>query len=84
MSTPSLTDTIAELTRGAVTVETAEFDPLRDEGLAYAQALQDAGTDANGVCYEGLVHDFFATAAMFQCSRAGFLPTIDALKANLN
>ena len=65
-------------------VVTAEFDPLRDEGLAYAQALQDAGTDANGVCYEGLVHDFFATAAMFQCSRAGFLPTIDALKANLN
>ena len=53
-------------------VVTAEFDPLRDEGMAFAQALQNAGTPADAVCYDGLVHDFFATAQLFEASRAPF------------
>ena len=65
-------------------VVTAEFDPLRDEGHAYAEALDAAGTEATAVCYDGLVHDFFATAAVFECSRNGMLATISALKQHLN
>ena len=65
-------------------VVTAEFDPLRDEGEAYASALAAAGNDAEAVRYDGLVHDFFATAAVFQCSRPGFLATIEAYKQHLN
>ena len=53
-------------------VVTAEFDPLRDEGMAFAEALRSAGTPADAVCYDGLVHDFFATATLFQVSRPPF------------
>ena len=53
-------------------VVTAEFDPLRDEGEAYARALGAAGSRAQAIRYDGLVHDFFATAQLFEPSRAGF------------
>ncbi|MCZ6617962.1 MAG: alpha/beta hydrolase [Gammaproteobacteria bacterium] len=53
-------------------VVTAEFDPLRDEGSLYAETLRAAGGDAQAVCYDGLVHDFFATASVFKASRPGF------------
>ena len=68
----------------AALVVTAEFDPLRDEGKAYADALSAAGNNATYVCYDGMVHDFFATAAVFESSRKGFLETINALKQALN
>lgn len=37
---------------------TAGFDPLRDEGLAYADALSEAGTDVTYVCFDRQVHGF--------------------------
>ena len=64
-------------------VITAEFDPLRDEGRAYARALQDAGVPAEHVDCDGLVHDFFATAAVFQASRPPFERACAALRAAL-
>jgi len=64
-------------------VVTAEFDPLRDEGEAYAAALAAAGTEAEAVRYQGLVHDFFATAAIFEPSRRGFEAACRALQERL-
>ena len=37
---------------------TAEADPVRDEGEAYADKLRAAGVDARAVRYLGTVHDF--------------------------
>ena len=39
-------------------VLTAGYDPLRDEGLQYAQAMTQAGTKAALVCFERQIHGF--------------------------
>ncbi|WP_028936962.1 alpha/beta hydrolase [Pseudonocardia spinosispora] len=41
-------------------VATAEFDPLRDEGDAYAVRLREAGVEVRHVPGPGLVHGYFA------------------------
>jgi acetyl esterase len=38
----------------------AEFDPLRDQGLAYGDALRAAGVDVFARSYPGLIHAFGA------------------------
>ena len=42
----------------AALVMTAGFDPLRDEGLQYADALSQAGVRTQYVCFERQIHGF--------------------------
>jgi acetyl esterase len=45
-------------------VTTAQFDPLRDEGDAYAEALQHAGVAVAHFCEPGLIHGYFGLGAV--------------------
>ena len=45
-------------------VVTAGFDPLKDEGRAYAERLKAAGVEAKHVEHPSLIHDFFVMAGV--------------------
>jgi len=51
-------------------VATAEFDPLRDEGNAYAEALRAAGVEVDSRCYDGMIHGFFDMGPFSTAARA--------------
>jgi acetyl esterase len=40
-------------------IHTAEFDPLRDEGAAYAERLRCAGIPTTYRCHSGMIHLFY-------------------------
>lgn len=50
-------------------IHTAEFDPMRDEGNAYAGKLVAAGVEVEHVCHDGMIHNFHAMGAILPQGR---------------
>lgn len=61
-------------------VLTAGFDPLRDEGKAYADKLAAAGVPVEYRCYEGLVHGFFSMSGAIHEARRALDDSIAGLR----
>ncbi len=62
---PLLADDLTKLPPALII--TAEFDPLRDQGNAYAKALIEAGVPIENITYPGQIHTSFTAV--------GVLPT---------
>jgi acetyl esterase/lipase len=53
-------------------VHTAEFDPLRDEGLAYAERLRRAGVRTLYRCHPGMIHLFYGMRGLITYAGAAY------------
>lgn len=62
------------------TVIGAEIDPLRDEGKAYADKLQQAGVKVDYKLYSGVTHEFFGMGAVVPKAKDAEQYAADALK----
>jgi acetyl esterase len=62
---------------------TAEYDPLRDEGEAYAEALRAAGVAVTATRYDGVIHGFFSFPDMLPEGKAVIDEACQALRAAL-
>src|SRR5215472_3085001 len=60
-------ESLAGVASGQVVV--CEFDPLRDEGVAYAERLREAGVPVRLSEYEGMIHGFIRMQAMIDRSQ---------------
>ena len=64
-------------------IHTAGFDLLRDEGKAYADALERAGVDVRYVCHEQMIHHFYAMAGAIPYARTALEAVGADIKATL-
>ena len=64
---PLLTPDLADLPPALLI--TAEYDPLRDEGEAYAQRLAEAGVEVEMRRFDGFIHAFFSLVATIEAAR---------------
>jgi acetyl esterase len=64
-------------------VTTAGFDPLRDEGEAYAERMQAAGTHVALRRHSGLIHGFANMTAISRSSRGAMSEVAGALRMGL-
>ena len=64
-------------------VQTAEFDPLRDEGEAYGRALGNARNQVEIKRYDGFIHGFFAHSAQLPSTAIAMQDACTALKEAL-
>jgi acetyl esterase len=68
---PRLSPLAAEDLTGAApaTIVLAECDPLRDEGVAYARRLEQAGVEVELREYPGQIHPFVLLAGVIDAGR---------------
>jgi acetyl esterase/lipase len=67
----------------AAHIHTAEFDPLVDEGKAYADKLAAAGVAVEYTCHPGMIHHFFCLAGAIPYARTAIANAGAAVKQAL-
>ncbi len=67
----------------AATVITAEFDPLRDEGEAFAAKLEAAGVPMERTRYDGMFHGFFGMTDILDTAKVAVAQAGAALRKAL-
>jgi acetyl esterase len=60
-----------------------EYDPLRDEGLAYAEKLMKAGVDVKLIHYRGMPHGFVQSGALIDAGMDAIAETGNAIRKAL-
>jgi acetyl esterase len=76
---PALAKSFANLPSAFVL--TAEFDPLRDEGENYAEALRKAGVMVKAKRYDGVCHGFVSMAALLDAGKRAVAECCAELRA---
>ncbi|MFT4885089.1 MAG: acetyl esterase [Natronomonas sp.] len=76
---PLLADDLSGLP--SATVVTAGFDPLRDEGIEYAEAMEDDGVDVFHAHYESMIHGFASFIGMVDASDDAIRAAVSGLDA---
>ncbi|AQL41376.1 alpha/beta hydrolase [Halorientalis sp. IM1011] len=64
----------------SATIVTAGFDPLRDEGIAYADRLESEGVDVTRDHYEDMIHGFASMVGVVDAAEE----SIDSIAADLD
>ena len=62
-------------------VMTAEYDPLRDEGEAYADRLRELGVAVTSTRYEGQIHGFFSMTTLIPAARDAMAEAVAHLRS---
>jgi acetyl esterase len=64
-------------------VITAGYDPLRDEGEAYARRMREAGVTVDAVCFGGMIHGFVPMGRLIDTAFRGVTLIAGALRQAL-
>lgn len=81
-ASPLLADSLAGVAPAVVI--TAEYDPLRDQGVAYAERLRAEGVPVEHANYDGMVHAFFQLGPLVDAAAQAVSQIAAAAKAAFN
>ena len=82
LASPLLAPDLSDLPPALVL--TAGFDPLRDEGEAYARRLEAAGVPTDYRCHESMIHGFVSITGLIESAETGLADAAAALRAAFN
>lgn len=80
-ASPLLADSLVGVAPALVV--TAEYDPLRDQGIAYARRLSQAGVSVTHSNYDGMVHAFFQLGPLVDAAKQAVSEVAAAAKEAL-